>query len=145
MQHVTVLMFGELLECNMSLLGCLENCWSATCHCSDVWRITGTQHVIVVVLENCWNATCHCSDVWRISGMQCVIFVVFGELLERHIAIVVMFGELLERNMPLLGCLENYWNAKCHCWDVWRITGMQHVIVGMFSDTVIFIQTVCAN
>jgi hypothetical protein len=29
-------------------LWCLENCWKATCHCFGVWRIAGTQHVIVV-------------------------------------------------------------------------------------------------
>jgi hypothetical protein len=47
---------------------------------------------------------------------------------------VVMFGELLERNMSLLGCLENYWNAKCHCWDVCRIAGMQRVIIVVFGE-----------
>ena len=47
MQHVIFVMFGELLEHNKSLLGCLKNCWNATFHCWDVWRITGMQHVIV--------------------------------------------------------------------------------------------------
>jgi len=49
MQRVIFGMFGDLLECNMSLLCCLENYWNATCHCCGVWLITGTQHVIVVV------------------------------------------------------------------------------------------------
>ena len=98
----------------------------------------------------------HCFDVWRISGMQHVIVVMFGGLLECNV-IVVMFGEFLKCNMSLLGCLENCWNATCHCcdvwrfagmqrhcWDVWRIAGMQRAIFMMFSDMIIFIQTVCA-
>jgi len=53
-------MFGELLERNMPLLGCLENCWIATCHCCSVWSIAGMQYVIVM----------------------------FGELLERNISLL---------------------------------------------------------
>jgi len=41
MQCVIVVMFGELLESNMSLLWYLENCWDATCHFWDVWRFAG--------------------------------------------------------------------------------------------------------
>jgi len=49
-QHVIVVVFGDLLEHNMSLLWCLENCWNATCHVWDYWRIAGTQRAIVVML-----------------------------------------------------------------------------------------------
>jgi hypothetical protein len=41
--------FGELLERNISLLWCSENCWNATFLYCGVWRIAGTQHVIVVM------------------------------------------------------------------------------------------------
>jgi hypothetical protein len=108
-QHVIVgMMFGELLEHNMSFLLCLENYWNTTYHFCCVWRITGIEHAIV--------------------GMM------FGELLEHNI-IFVVFGELLEHNISFLLCLENYWNRTCHYWDdVWRITGTQYTIFVVFGE-----------
>jgi hypothetical protein len=45
-----------------------------------------------------------------------------------------------------LWCLENCWNATCHCCGVWRIAGRHHVIVVvLFFDMIISIQTSCVK